>query len=184
MDYLYAFLAGAILKVQDDVSDNKFIEETGIIMHSLKGIPLILLTLLAKDDFNFELMFTVMNVFSMLGDPEGYDNGFILSHFVFSIILLLVSFHSRSYFSIYDLFYILCFVSVMFLEPFLIKDEFSYKKLLSRTIISINLVIGIFISSYFGISKSVIKNSVLSLGYLLLSCAFQIYSLTRSPATI
>jgi hypothetical protein len=181
MDYLYAFLTGVSLKLYDDISDNKLVEENGVTMHSLKGIPLIFLTLAAKDDFNFEAIFTAINIFSLLGDTEPYSGAYVLSHFVFNFILLVVSFHSRAYFSIYDFFYIMCFLTVIFLESLLIKEEFSYKKLLTRIIISINLSIGIMISSYFGISKSVIKNSILSLGYAITSCGFQAYLLTSSP---
>ena len=181
MDYLYAFLTGASLKVYDDISDNKLVEENGVAMHSLKGLPLIFLTLAAKDDFNFQLIFFVTNIFSLIGDPEPYSGAYEVSHLLFSFILLIVSFHSRAYFSIYDVFYILCFLSVTFLEPFLIKEEFSYKKLLSRIMMCINLSIGIVISSYFGISKSVIKYSTLALGYALFSSGFQAYLLTRSP---
>jgi hypothetical protein len=181
MDYLYAFLTGASLKLYDDLSDNKLVEENGVEMNILKGLPLIFLTLAAKDDFNFEFIFSAMNIFSLLGDPAQYSGAYELSHILFNIILLIISFHSRTYFTPYDFFYIMCFVSVMFLESLLIKEEFSYKKLLTRVMVSINLSIGILISSYFGISKSVIKNSTLALGYALVSCGFQIYSLTRSP---
>lgn len=183
MDYLYAFLTGASLKIYDDLSDNKLVEENGVVMHSLKGLPLIFLTLAAKDDFNFEAIFTAMNMFSLLGDPEPYSGAYEVSHILFNIILLIVSFHSRTYFTAYDFFYIMCFVSCIFLESLLIKEEFSYKKLVTRLMVSVNLGIGILISSYFGISKSVIKTSVLSLGYALVSCVFQGYLLTRSPVT-
>lgn len=182
MDYLYAFLTGASLKLYDDLSDNKLIEENGLAMHAIKGIPLIFLTLTAQNDFNFEAIFTAMNIFSLLGDPDPYRVPYVQSHFVFNFILLIVTFHTRTYFSLYDLGYILCFVSVMFLESLLIKEEFSYKKLLSRIVVSTNLGIGILISSYFGISKSVIKNSTLALGYALMSCGFQAYLLASSSA--
>ena len=183
MDYLYAFLTGASLKVYDDLSDNKLVEENSVVMHSLKGLPLIFLTLAAKDDFNFEAIFTAANIASLLGSPIEYSGAYEVSHILFNIILLIVSFHTRTYFTVYDIFYAVCFVCYMFLESFLIKEEFSYKKLLTRAIVSINLAIGIMISSYFGVSASVIKISSCALGYTLFSCIFQIYSLTRSPVT-
>ena len=181
MDYIYAFLTGVSLKLYDDISDNKLVEENGIEMNTLKGLPLIFLTLTAQNDFNFEAIFTAMNMFSLLGDPEPYSGAYELSHILFNSILLIVSFHTITYFSMYDFFYIICFLSCMFLESLLIKEEFSYKKLLTRLIVSINLVIGILIASYFGISKSIIKNSTLGLGYSICSCLFQMYFLITNP---
>jgi hypothetical protein len=178
---VYAFLTGASLKIYDDLSDNKLVEENGVAINTLKGLPLIFLTLAAYNDFNYELIFFIANISSLIGNSIEYSGSYELSHIVFNSILLIISFHTRDYFTIYDLFYVLCFVCYMFLESFLITEEFSYKKLLTRSVVTINLCIGILISSYFGISKSVIKVSATALGYTICSCLFQAYLLASSP---
>jgi hypothetical protein len=176
-----AFVGGVLAKIYDDFTDNNIIGP-GVFIEVLKASQWILFTLMALNDFNFQFILYFVNILNYLGDPSCYNGDHEKTLLILHAFLLILSFGSWKYFSIFDYFYILCFMCVMGIEPLIITEEFSYKKLISRIIISINLSIGLFIAPYFDISYSLIKFMYYSLGYALFSSGFQAYLLTSSTS--
>jgi hypothetical protein len=181
MDYLYAFLGGLLCKVYDDLNDNSMIG--GHIQELLKGSQWILLTLLSYNDFNFALINYIINGLNSLNNWEEWKFSYETSLLVLAPVFLLISFHTAKYFSVYDWFYLVVFVLCMALEPLIIKEEFSYRKFIIRTIALINSIFGVIMGIYLGVSPSLVKISCYAIGYFLFSSGFQAYLLTQSPAS-
>ena len=181
MDYLYAFLGGLLCKVYDDFNDNHMIGNH--VQEILKGSQWILLAILCHADFNFASIIFILNALNAVNNWEEWDFPYETSLLVLAPVFLLMSFHTVSYFSMYDWLYLIIFTLCMALEPLFIKEEFSYRKLMVRGCLSINTLFGICIASYFDISPSILKFSYYCLGYALFSSGFQAYLLTRSPVT-
>jgi hypothetical protein len=173
-----AFLAGLLAKVYDDLTDNHMINPLG--QEILKGLQWMLLTLLSYNDFNFAFINYVMNLIHGYFNDEAFSKPYEKSLLILYPILLVISFPTIQAVNIYTWFYIICFIGVMGIEPILIPEEYSYKKLISRIVVSINLFIGIVLSYYFDISPSLIKLVYYSLGYGLFSSGFQAFLLMSS----
>jgi hypothetical protein len=180
MDILFAFFSGVISKLYDDIYDNKIIENKKI-NDILKGLNWILFTLVCYNDFNFALVFYVINIFCLLKDPEPY----LKESYEFSLVflfplLILLNFSSLKYFGILDLFYVMFFSVVMIFEPVFFKEEYSSKKFIMRSISFISSVSGLLIGKVFNISTSLVKISGYATGYALVSSIFQLYMLSQN----
>jgi hypothetical protein len=180
MDYIYATLLGINTKVYDDLVDNS-ITDNPTILESLKGIEWILLTLLSYNDFNFTFVNFLANLLNFLANNEAWNEPYEKSVLILYPIFLIISFHTIKSINIFSIGYILCFISVMFLEPFIISEKNGYEKLISRSVLSLLLFIGIIISPYFDISPSILKFSYNALGYGLTSVLFQMYFIMTRP---
>jgi len=179
MDYLYAFLGGVLCKVYDDMHDNDMIGRH--LQEILKGSQWILLAILCHADFNFASIILILNGLNAVNNWDEWNFPYETALLVLAPIFLLISFHSVRYFSGYDWLYLIIFTIFMALEPLFIKEEFSYRKLLIRSGLSMGTLTGIYVASYFDISPSILKFSYYCLGYALFSSCFQAYLLTRSP---
>jgi len=178
MDYLYAFLGGLLCKVYDDFNDNNMIG--GHVQELLKGAQWILLTLLSYNDFNFALVNYVLNALNALNNWEEWKFSYETSLLALTPVFLLISFHTVKYFSLYDCAYLVVFIFCMAVEPLIIKEEFSYRKLVLRLIALINSIFGVIFGIYIGVSPSFVKLSCYCTGYCLFSSGFQAYLLTSS----
>jgi|AACY02.14.fsa_nt_gi hypothetical protein len=179
MDYLYAFVGGLLCKAYDDFNDNHMIGSH--VQELLKGSQWILLTLLSYNDFNFALVNYVINALNALNNWQEWKFSYESSLLVLAPVFLLVSFHTVKYFSMYDWVYLVVFILSMALEPLIIKEEFSYRKLVVRLIALINSIFGVIFGVYLGVSPSLVKISCYATGYFLFSSGFQTYLLMRSP---
>ena len=123
-----------------------------------------------------------MQFVTAFADPEQFNQPYETSLLILALFMVFYSFPTAKYLSFYDLGYIGCFVICMFIEPLIIKEEFSERKFLLRTIYSINIFIGLCIAPYFDISPSLIKVALYSIGYTSCSSMFQVYLLTSSTS--
>jgi hypothetical protein len=175
MDYLYAFLGGLLCKIYDDLNDNSMIG--GHVQELLKGSQWILLTLLSYNDFNFALFNFIANGMNAANNWKEWNHSYETSLLCLTPLFLLISFSSRSTLTIYDLIYICIWFITMYVEPLIVTEEFSNRKLYLRMFGSFNAIISILGGLYFGISPSCIKISFYCLGYCLFSSGFQAYLL-------
>jgi hypothetical protein len=175
MDYLYAFLGGLLCKVYDDLNDNNMIDEQ--LQELLKGSQWILLTLLSYNDFNFALINYVINALNSLNNWQEWKFAYESSLLILAPVFLLISFRTVTYFSLYDWLYLVVFILCMALEPLIIKEEFSYRKFIVRTIALVNSILGVVLGIHLGVSPSLVKISCYATGYFLFSSGFQAYLL-------
>ena len=175
-----AFLGGFLAKVYDDFTDNHMISPLG--QELLKGAQWMLLTLLSYNDFNFACSLYITQLLTAFADPDQFNQPYESSLLILSVCMVFYSFSTAKYLSLYDLGYIGCFMLVLFIEPLFIKEEFSERKFLLRTMYAINAFIGLCIAPYFDISPSLIKVGFYGLGYTSCSSMFQAYLLTSSTS--
>ena len=173
-------LGGISCKLYDDLIDNTIIEKP-IILECLKGSQWILLTLISMNDFNFAIAFYCMNLLNAIANADEWNEPYETSLLYIYPVLILLSFHTRQYLHIYDIVLILFNVMVFGIEPLVIKEEVSNRKLVTRVIILYCLLFVIVLGSYFSLSTSIIKIFYYSLGYTITSSIFQAYSLGYIP---
>ena len=182
MDNLYAALCGISGKVYDDLYDNK-LTDNQTIFETLKGSQWILLTLLSYSDFNFAFLFYIINVLNSVGNPNGWKPAYEKALLIFFPFLGLISYNTVKYLTLYDMSILTWFVCVMAFEPYFIPEERGFRKLISRSLITIGLLTGLAFSYIFPVSVSIRKIIVYSLGYAITSVGFQLYLLSDSTTT-
>jgi len=177
MEFGYAFLGGTIAKAYDDLYDNKIVtNETA--KEVLKGFHWCFLTLLSHNDFNFTLAFYIANALNACANWEsGYNFPYETSLLTVYPFFLLINYSTRAYFNPYDWMYAIFYMLGMFIEPFIVTEEYSYSKLFSRMLLSFYFVLGILVIPYLDVSPSIAKILYYSLGYSLFSSGFQMYAL-------
>jgi hypothetical protein len=175
MDYLYAFLGGLLCKIYDDLNDNGMIGEHS--QELLRGSQWILLTLLSYKDFNFSIFAYIANGLNAISNWNEWNHPYETSLLLLYPFLLVISFSTISWLNVYDYIFVVIWIVGMFLEPYIVPEEFSYKKLILRIFGCFFASFAIFIGSILNVSQSLIKICIYGLGYSLFSSGFQAYLL-------
>jgi hypothetical protein len=170
-----AFLAGAIQKLHDDVTDNNLIHSE-LTEKILFALHCFLFGSLFSNDFNFVFityLTTCLN--NYIVNPKALNNtekGMMIS----GLIFFFTSYSSATWFSYMDIAYLIYINLACGLEPLFINEEHSLRKLLIRA------VGGLFVIflTYIGIVYNLIGNSMQKyfihiVGYLVASVCFQLY---------
>jgi hypothetical protein len=178
MEYLLPLISGISAKVYDDISDTN-ISVSDIIKESLKGVQWTTLALLSVNDFNFTSIFYISILSNYFGDPTAYSTPYEQALLLIFPCLLFFNFHTIQSMNLINLIVIIPFIIVMYSEQLFITENVSYKKLLSRLVMLFNLIIVCIFSTYLHLSPSILKIVIYGIGYLLISCIFQIYNLTE-----
>jgi hypothetical protein len=176
MDYLYAFLAGVLCKLYDDLHDNNLFT-SDLQKELLKGSQWILLTLMFMNNFNFALFFSIFcfcNAISNWGEWKfPYESALL----ILSPFFLVVSFHSRESISFYQM----CAIALLMItpktEPYFFPEESSFKKLAVRTFGIFTSGFYIVIIPYLGLPSFLINFFYNCIGYCIVSSIFQAYLL-------
>ena len=176
MESLISFIAGISNKVYDDIVDNN-IEINDTAKESLKGIQWTTLTVLSINDFNFTLLNYIINILNHFGNPDAYKEPYEFSLLLVYPFLLLLNYHTAESLDLINIFVIIPFLIVMYIEPYFITHDLSSMKLISRILISIGLCITLVLNNHIPFSTSVIKLVIYSLGYAITSSLFQFYML-------
>jgi hypothetical protein len=176
MNTIIPLIGGITAKVYDDIVDTN-IKVTDTFKESLKGIQWVTLTLMTINDFNFTLLFYIINVLNHLGNPDAFDMPYEYSLLLVFPFLMLLNYNTIEYINLRSLLLFIPFIITMFIEPCIITENVSLKKLISRSIISSGLIILILLHSYFNLSPSILKIVIYALGYGITSSLFQYYML-------
>jgi hypothetical protein len=187
--YIFSFLFGVIIKIHDDLNDNKLFRYYDILKKNKKHINNILqylivgcLTVLSFHDFLFCFDFTIMNIIFCSIDRKAYSNSYeFLGVIMISILCLFLFIMGKQKITL-DLFnkFIVIFIisiTLLFIDYFILNNvEYGLVKLILRFITLINLIILIVTLFIFNLNKINIisKNLILfGIGYLFTSCIFQ-----------
>jgi hypothetical protein len=174
MDFISPLIMGVSIKIYDDLTDMN-LSQNKLGIEILKSLQTLTTTISVRNDFNFGIVFFIINAFSYLMDREAYTGDYYTSMIILYPILLILAFSTRHYENAISILYVIAFIIFFALEPLLIKEEYSKFKLMIRLITSIVVFVGIFIGYYFGVSSSCLKLGVACLGYIMTSSAFQFY---------
>jgi len=177
MDLFLAFLGGVSCKMYDDLNDMDIIHSDKL-NEALKGLQWIILSVLSIHDFNFAMIIYTVNLINSFVNSKEWSEPYEFTGLYVFPILLLLSFHTRTYFSVFDILLFVGFILIASIEPFIFTEETSYSKLISRIICAILLIILVLKSSH-GISQSVLKCLYYSLAYFITSSFFQVYKVPQ-----
>ena len=179
MEYLYSTLSGVSAKLYDDLTDNDLLKDETT-KEILKGSQWILLTLISQADFNFALPFYITSFANSISDTEAFTAPYEKSLLILYPILLLISFHTAKSFTFMDALFVIFTTLALLTEPFIISEEYSYRKLGTRFVAFLWTIISI---RNFTFSPSVKKAIYFFIGYSFVSICFQIYMTSLNPET-
>jgi len=175
MDLLLAFLGGASCKIYDDLNDMNIIRSDKL-NEALKGLQWIILSVLSIHDFNFAMIIYTVNLINSYINPKEWSEPYEFTGLYVFPILLLLSFHTRSYFLGFDILLFVLFIVFALIEPFIFTEETSYSKLISRIMTSLLVLFVILMP--IDISQGIRKCLYYSLAYFITSSFFQLYKLS------
>ena len=180
MDILLAVLAGISSKLYDDLNDMNIMTSDKV-NEVLKGLTWVLLTLVSINDFNFSILFYVINLGNSIVNSNEWKSPYESSLLYVYPILLILSFHTRAYLTVADTL-ILCILLLFInlIEPYIFTEETSDRKMYSRILGSFNIVVLLLSSLYFTISSSIVKILSAILGYAITSSVFQVLNPTAN----
>jgi hypothetical protein len=201
MEYIYPLIGGISAKLYDDIVDEGF-EVNDTFKEALKGAQWITLALASIGDFNYSIITYVLNVLNHWGNPEAFKFPYEFSLLCVYPIFILLSFHTRTSFTIMDYLIILASCLAMFIEPMIIIENASYRKLIIRSssvVVFICVVIfGLYFNTFssflnldyftlyfnlptssLNISTAVLKLLFYGIGYFAMSSLFQVYLINK-----
>jgi len=178
MDYLYAFLGGAVCKIYDDFNDNKIITNQ-VALESIKGLQWTTLALLSYNDFNFTIFNYIINFGNALVNWKEWNHPYETSLLIVYPFFLLTSYSTRAYITFYDLLCIIYIFTCFVTEPSFITEEYSYRKLFIRISCILLCIIALILNNHLPVSLFMQKTLYFGIGYHLVSSCFQAYMLFK-----
>ena len=182
---------GATCKLYDDITDNDALHflKNPWFLEVVKGIFFILFTFVSLENPLGFIVFFMINVFNMLGDPTCYLLPYEKSlPFSLAILFILIDYSKMETVQfnldyVVDISLMISFICVNFIEPKITNEEVSVLKLYTRTMI----LLMVFVNMLFIHSKSLKYICLIYIGYFGVSVAVQFYSLfmnTSNPNEI
>jgi hypothetical protein len=176
-----SFLGGLSAKMYDDFSDNNLLQKfhNKTFMEFLKGIHFISFTTASIQEPLFFIVSYLANVLNYFGNYDAYSEHYEYS-LLFSFLLLfaIIDYTKITAVNLFDKILILCFCSIMFLEPILLRrffqnSEFSLQKMIMR----ITMLVFAMIFYVFATSMPMKYIYAYIIGYFVFSVGVQCYSL-------
>jgi hypothetical protein len=177
MDILSSALSGFTVKIYDDFTENKIIND-GILKESLHTLSSMLLGASSIGDFVYVFILYLINFLSHLGNSEAFSEIKEKSILYVYPVFFILSIAGIRAFTISEIITVTILSFGSYHESYMIKEDVSLRKLLMRMCVvgfcAIFLLIGIYINI---LSRSLIKIYLFGMSYLLASCCFQVYKL-------
>jgi hypothetical protein len=174
MDIFLALLAGSTAKLYDDLVDNKLITNDYHIK-MLETLQCFLLGGLSINNFTFSIIASAITICNYIGGKGQYSNPYEFSLIAMYPIFVILSYSKREYLNLFDWLLFLYLCVILALEPMLIKEDSSPRKLVMRF-----LYTAFFVSTmpfyYKLLSNGVFLTILYILGYAMVSVGFQIYA--------
>lgn len=181
MYILLSLLGGISAKAYDDLYDNHLLQsfKNDTLMEYLKGLHYITFTTVSIEDPIFFIIWYIANFLNHLTNEDAYNEPYERS-LLYSFLLLFIIISQKNFtnLELIDYLLLLCMCGCMFFEPlfqtFILENkEFSYNKLINRTV-GLLFAICLF---FLGNSKTTRNIFAYCIGYLLLSVIVQYYSI-------
>ena len=183
MSLFISLLGGAAAKLYDDLEDNMFLQKfrNTTFMEFLKGIHYISCTSLSIEEPMFFIILYATSFFHSFTNKEGYSNPYEHSLlYSFLLLFIILDYKKITSFSLTDTLNIVLLISLISIEPLIMKilcndckdSEYSFIKMILRCIGCCNSII----LYYFNKSQSIKFFISYVIGYLLISILVQFYS--------
>lgn len=174
MDICISLLAGSTAKFYDDCVDNKLItNEYHIKM--LETLHCYLLGALSINNFTFSIIASIITICNYIGGKGQYSNPYEFSLITMYPIFVILSYSKREYLNLFDWLLFLYLCVVLALEPILIKEDASPRKLVLRFVYTAVSILSMPFY-YTLLSKGAFLTSLYILGYAVISVGFQLYA--------
>jgi hypothetical protein len=173
--HLASFLAGFFAKMYDDIADNEKLNKfnTEFNLELLKGFHFILFTVVSIKEPIFLIIQLIVNYLNYIAAPENIKNYELSLYFSFTFLLYFIDYSNITFQNIKNgIISWYRYVLGLFLEPLFSKEEFGYKKLMTRTLLVLYCIYTITFTSVYDYDKYI---SLYILGYALCSVIVQIY---------
>ena len=181
LSLLISLLAGLSVKVYDDLNDNIILQKirNDTLMEFLKGFHFISFTAISIEEPLFFIISYFANLMNYMGNNEAYSDPYEHSLlYSFMLLFIILDYKKIRDICLLDKLLILCMCSTMFMEPIIMhycfqNSEFSFHKMIIRSILLINVIVFCFLSNSRA-SKYVFSYCI---GYFSFSVLVQYYSL-------
>ena len=172
-------LLAICIKVYDDLNDMNILK-SDIINEIIKALSSIFLTLVSINDFNFSVFFYLLNLGNSIANLNEWSSPYESSLLYLYPIFFILSFHTREYLTFFDIIICVSGIGFGYIEPLLVTEEISYKKIIGRVFVILNSSILFYFSSYFNISPFLIKAFYFFMAYNIVSIYFQLSQLVQA----
>jgi hypothetical protein len=189
MDFKYiilAIIAGALCKLYDDLNDNNLyeyfeIKQKEYINEFLKGLHYIFYTILSLNYEWYYIFYTTTLTIGCLYDPSAYSNYYEFSGLIsVYFISLFINYQNIINFNFYDILFFLIYLIGGKIEFTSMQIEYSKSKLFIRLLSIIFFIcILVFNNMYKLFSNNIDCFLYYTIGYLLVSCIFQVFLLNK-----
>jgi len=179
--YLFSLLGGFFNKIYDDLNDNKLLQKfrNDTFLEFLKGTHFILFTTVSIEEPVFFIILYIANVLNYFGNNYAFSESYEYSLFYsFMLLFFIIDYKKMTNICVSDILLMVSASLTHFIEPIIMKyffkdSEFSFEKMILRSITLIGVVI------YFLFTTSRPIKFLLSyyIGYFLFSVLVQCYSL-------
>jgi hypothetical protein len=188
--YILSLFVGIICKIYDDLFDNDLYDEFGIknklfVNELLKCLFTICSVIISLKNTYFFILFFIINVSICLMNPDDFKE-YELAGLISGLILIPFLNYENLFQNINDLYFIiLFFIGLIITEKTtkIIDEEYSFKKLVQRSIATFCLIIFLFFNSYtkyLYMSNNFNYIIVWTIGYTLTSSLFQLFLLHKN----
>ena len=174
MDICISLLAGSTAKIYDDCIDNKLITDDYHIK-MLETLHCFLLGGLSINNFTFSIIASIITICNYIGGKGQYSNPYEFSLITMYPIFIILSYSKREYLNLFDWLLFLYLCVVLALEPILIKEDASPRKLVMRFLYTAFFILTM--PFYYKLlSNGIFLTLLYILGYAAISVGFQIYA--------
>jgi hypothetical protein len=178
-----ALLGGLAAKLYDDLSDNKMLKKyrNKTFIEFLKGIHYITFTTISIYEPLFYIIHLIANVINYIANMDAYNPPYEHSLlYSFLILFFILDYSKITSICLMDKILTISFITSMFFEPiimfyFLKNSEFSFEKMIIRSIMAFNVFIAYLLST----SNTVKYTFAYCFGYLFCSAVIQAYSVYK-----
>jgi len=174
MDVFLALLAASAAKIYDDCVDNNMITNE---YHKkmLETLQCYLLGAISINNFTFSIVMFIIITCNYLGGREAFSNPYEFSLLAMYPIFIILSYSKREYLNVFDLGLFLFLGVFGAIEPMLIKEDSSPRKLIIRCLYPVLFMLCM-ICCYKLLSNGIFLILLYTLGYVTVSIGFQIYA--------
>jgi hypothetical protein len=187
MSYLLSFLFGTVLKIYDDLADNKLLKKfkTPLFVETIKMLNIIFFLVLSIQEPLFYYFLTFIFFSNIYSVPSSFEGAYEKAGIIILFVIYFFTDNSKIRFSNLDLTFLFMFcmmVGIIYIENIFSPTEFSVIKLFIR--------FWIFIYSFLSFLFLNNNNETICLfytfvcGYMLVSLVVQYYSLFISNIKI
>ena len=174
-NYILATIAGFACKLYDDIYDNEKLVDykTGFNLELLKGIHYITFTIVCLSEPLFFIIQVIINSLNNLSNKVAYVEPYEHSLLYSFLILFFIIDYKKIIMTLYDLAPFFAVACSLYVEPFVLKSEYSVFKLGVRLFVVCYSII----VSLLPFSKGITYISLYAVGYFVCSVFVQIHSL-------